>query len=136
MKSVVIVMLLLLGACGFTGAEVTRDEMNKRASELTKLSAAMESYIRYGDPVPGASEDELLKAATKDQPQLLGGFSDFKLRVLFQDRHSAVLVCTKSGDRALLEDAGCTGKMEVHHWEKKDAPCSFTVSIPKVCGLK
>ena len=110
-----------------------RDEMNVRASELTKLSAAVEAYIRYGNPPPGASEEDVLREATRDQPRLLEDFAAFKLRVLSQDRHGAVLVCTKAGDRALLEDAGCTGKMDVHHWEKKDAPCSFTVSIPRIC---
>lgn len=136
MKSIVIVIALLLGACGFSGATVKPDEMNVRASELTKLSAVVESYVRYGNPAPGASEEELLKEATKGQPRLLEDFAGYKLRVLSQHRHAAVLVCTKNGDRALLEDAGCTGKMDMHHWEKADARCDFTVSIPAVCGSK
>lgn len=129
-------MLLLLGACGFSGATVTRDEMNTRASELMKLSAAVESYVRYGDPVPGASENDLLRAATKDQPELLDPFAGFRLRVFSQDRHAVVLLCAKNEDRALLEDAGCTGQMDVHHWDKKGGTCSFTVSIPTMCGSK
>lgn len=133
MKSAVILMTLSLGACSFSSASVTRDEMNIRASQLTKLSAAMESYVRYDNPASGMDEDDLLKAATKDQPQLLSDFSNFKLRVLSRDRHATILVCDKEGKRALLEDAGCTGKMDLRHWEKIDAPCSFTLSTEEVC---
>lgn len=135
-KSVVIPILLLLGACGFSGASVTRDEMNIHAAKLTKLSAAVEAHVRYGNPAPGTSEKDLLKAATEDQPQLLSDFSAFKLRVLNQDRHAAVLVCDKDGKRALLEDAGCTGKLEFRHWETNAVPCSFTVSMQEVCGSR
>ncbi len=135
-RAVICAGALLVGACSFSSAAVTGDEMNERASKLTKLSAVMQSYIRYGNPTPGSSEQRLLAEGTREQPELLNEFSGFKLKVLTQDRHVVVLMCTKSGDRALLEDAGCTGKLEHHHWEKADTPCNFTISIPQVCGTR
>lgn len=135
-KRVAILAVVLLGACTFSGAKVAPEEIHIRASELTKLSAAVEAYVRYDGPAPGTSQEDVLKAATRDQPQLLSGFSGLKLKVLSQDRHAVLLVCDKDGTRALLEDAGCTGKMDIRHWETQGIPCTFTVSIQEVCRPK
>jgi len=135
-KRVALLAVVLLGACASSGANLAPDDMNIRASELTKLSAAVEAYVRYDDPAPGMSQDDVLQAATKGQPQLLSGFSGLKLKVLSQDRHAVLLVCDKDGTRALLEDAGCTGKMDIRHWETRDVPCRFTVSVQEVCRPK
>lgn len=127
-------MLAMVSACAFTREPDFSEEMFKRASALTKLSAAMEAHIRYGNPLARSSEAALLAEGTMHDPALLANLGDYKIRVLSRDRHALVLVCTKDGDRALLEDAGCTGKMDVHHWEKDKVPCEFTVAIESVCG--
>jgi hypothetical protein len=136
LKTTSILILLVLAACGFSSASVNRDEMNARASSLTKLAAAMESYVRYGEPPAGASEAELLAAGTRHDARLLGDLAGLKLRLLSQDRHAVLLVCSQDGERALLEDAGCTGKMDVHRWERDKAPCEFTLAVKTVCEVK
>jgi hypothetical protein len=127
-------LLLLLSACTTTGGPVQREAMLTQASALTKLSSAMESLIRYGQPQPGLDDATLLAEGTREDPALMTPFAGFKVRVLNKDRHAVVLVCTKDGQRALLEDAGCTGKMDVHHWELAAAPCEFSVSVANACG--
>jgi hypothetical protein len=92
--------------------QLASEEMYIKGSALTKLSAAVESTVRYKNPAPDLSNSELLVLATRHDPVLLENFNGYKVRVLHQDRHSAVLVCDAAGTRALLEDAGCTGPMD------------------------
>jgi hypothetical protein len=126
-------LLAVIAACGFTREKVDSSEMYVRASALTKLAAAMESYIRYDHPLASLSEAELLAEGTKHNPGLLTNMGEYRIRVLSRDRHAVILMCTKAGDRALLEDAGCTGELEVHHWKNGDVPCEFSVSVASVC---
>jgi hypothetical protein len=103
-----------------------------KASALTKLATAVESTVRYKNPPRGLDEKELLMRATQHDPALLRNFKGYKVRVLRQDKHSVVLVCDASGQRALLEDAGCSGRMDRHRWMGKQ-PCEFSVDIREVC---
>ena len=106
-----------------------------KASALTKLSAAVESTVRYKNPPTGLNERELLTLATRHDPALLDNFKDYTVRVLRQSRHSVVLVCDTTGTRALLEDAGCSGPMDRHRWMgEKPEPCEFTIDTTEVCG--
>jgi hypothetical protein len=129
-----LILLVLLSACAWTRQAIDPDEMYQRASALTKLSAAMEAHIRYGHPLASATEAQLLEEGTRHDPALLSNLGDYKLRVLSQDRHAVVLMCTRDGGRALLEDAGCTGKMDVHHWQQANVPCEFSVPVATVCS--
>ena len=134
----VTVALLLALAAGCAPLTQTqrpdREEMYIKASALTKLSAAVESTVRYKNPPSGLSDWQLLTLATRHDPALLDNFKGYRVRVLRQARHSVVLVCDTSGTRALLEDAGCTGPMDRHRWMGKPEPCEFTTNIAEVCG--
>jgi hypothetical protein len=133
-KNWLLILLVLVSACASSRQAINPDEMYERASALTKLSAAMEAYIRYGHPLASATEAQLLEEGTRHDPALLSNLGDYKMRVLSQDRHALVLMCTTDGGRALLEDAGCTGKMDVHHWQQANVPCEFSVSVATVCS--
>jgi hypothetical protein len=110
--------------------------MYKLASALTKLSASMQALIRYGNPLTRSSETELLTEGTAHDPALLTNLGDYRIRVRSDDRHAVVLVCSKDGTRALLEDAGCTGDMDVQHWDKPPVPCEFTLTAASACHKK
>ena len=114
------------------------DESNKMhtlASALTKLSTAVESSVRYKSPPEGMPDADLLAMATQHDPQLLRPFSPFRLKILRQQRHAIVLVCTQDGEKALLEDAGCTAKLDVHLWKITPPKlCAFTLRAEQVCG--
>jgi len=135
-KLTICAALLSLSACVSTGDTVRQETMLIQASALTKLSSATEALVRYGQPPAGMDDAALLAEATREDPALLASFTGYHVRVLNQDRHAVVLVCTKDGGRALLEDAGCTGKMDVHHWEKAAVPCAFSVSVQTTCGAR
>lgn len=137
MKNLVLACLVgVFSGCALTQDGVQSEEMYVRASALTKLSTAVESMVRYKNPSASWTDSELLTAATAHDPQLLSNLSPYKLLVLTQNRHAVVLLCTTSGDRALLEDAGCTGQLDRHHWQSQYVPCAFTVSAVQVCDAK
>jgi hypothetical protein len=108
--------------------------MYVKASALTKLSAAVESAVRYKNLPSDLGEQELLVFATRHDPALLESFRGYKVRVLRRERHSIVLICDAAGDRALLEDAGCTGPMDRARW-KEPQSCEFSVDPGRVCGV-
>ena len=125
--------LSLVAGCTPTPKRPYSEEMFIKASALTKLAAAVESTVRYKNPPPGLDEKELLMRATQHDPALLQNFKGYKVRVLRQDKHSVVLVCDATGQRALLEDAGCSGPMDRHRWMGKQ-PCEFSIDTKEVCA--
>lgn len=135
-KKTFVIIATLVSACAFTQEAEVQEEMYTRASALTKLSASMEALIRYGNPLTRATEAELLAEGTAHDPALLANLGDFRIRVLSDDRHAVVLLCSKDGTRALLEDAGCTGALDVRHWDKPPVPCEFTLTAARACGRK
>lgn len=125
---------LSLAGCTSLPRSSDSEEMYMKASALTKLSAAVESTVRYKNPPLELNDSELLILATRHDPVLMQNFKDYKVRILRQERHSVVLVCDASGRRALLEDAGCSGRMDRERWRGQPEPCEFSVDIREVCG--
>ncbi len=123
-----------LAGCTSSQRNPNSEEMYVKASALTKLSAAVESTVRYKNPPPDLGDSELLELATRHDPVLLENFRGYKLRVLRQERHSVVLVCDAAGTRALLEDAGCSGPMDRERWMGKAEACEFSIDTKQVCG--
>lgn len=134
MKRWVIVTSLVLSlvACA---SQPSEREMNHLASALTKVSAAVDATARHRRSADGLNETRLLQAATGHDSSLLKPFEGLTVRVLRDGRDSAVLVCKASGGGALLEDAGCTAKMDVHRWSQDaNNRCEFTLNVKQVCA--
>jgi hypothetical protein len=127
-------VIFLLAGCASGPDRIDAEEMYIRASALTKLSAAVESAVRYKNPPSDLGEQELVVFATRHDPVLLENFRDYKVRVLRRERHSVVLVCNAAGTRALLEDAGCTGPMDRARWKEQPEPCEFSVDPDTACA--
>jgi hypothetical protein len=123
---------VLLASCA---TQPNEREMNYLASALTKVSAAVDATVRYRRPPDSLSEAELLRAATAHDNQLMKPFDGLTVRVLRSGRDSAVLVCQPHG-KALLEDAGCTAKLDIHRWRATGGSdrCEFTLDVNKVCA--
>jgi len=129
-----IAISLLVSACVVVNVDADNETMLIKASQLTKLSAAVESTVRYKNPPADLDEHDLLMLATQHDPQLLENFSGFKVRALSEERHSVVLVCTEDGLRGLMEDAACTPALDRHHWRDSGSPpCDFTVETVSAC---
>ena len=111
------------------------EDMLSLGSALSKLSATVESTVRYKNPPAGITDTDLLMLSTQHDPRILKPFSDYTVHVLTQDRYAVVLVCNKEGKYALLEDAGCSPELDKHLWREQDPiPCQFSLSPSTVCN--
>ncbi len=88
--------------------------------------------MRYKKPPEKIKDSDLLKLACKRDPKLLEPFKKYTVKVHKENRHAIVLVCTPNGKQGLLEDAGCTAKMDKHLW-KSSVACKFTLKVKDVC---
>lgn len=119
-----------------TGRADTSEKMYELSAALTKLSRAVESAVRYGGAPESLSDEELVVLATKKQPGLREPFAAYKLRISRQAGHVVVLVCTQDGRIGLLEDAGCSAKLDEPLWKASPPrPCQFTLSVTKACPV-
>lgn len=110
-------------------------EMNYLASALTKISAAVDATVRYGALAPNVTDDQVLEMASSQDPALLKHFAGQTVRVIRQGENSAVLVCERVTGKALLEDAGCTAKMDLHRWNMAATrTCEPVLDLNRVCG--
>jgi hypothetical protein len=112
-----------------------KDEaMYTLASELTKLCKAVEATVRY-EEVPDSIDDRaLLILATDHDPSLLSPFIDYTLKIMRENRHASLLLCTPDGETSLLEDACCNPSLDAHRWmERPRQPCSFTLNLNDLC---
>lgn len=127
------VVVATLG-CASAGRSPNEETLLIKASALTKLSAAAESAVRYKDAPEDLTDRALLQWATSHDPALLAPFPAYTLKVLRQDRHAVVLMCTEDGTIALLEDAGCTAALDRHRWrDTPGAVCGFSIEARVVC---
>lgn len=128
--------VLLVTGCVSTPQKDEAETMYIAASALTKLSTSVESTVRYKQPPENISDQELLALATAHDPSLLTPFSGYTIKVLREDRHAVVLICSENSVRGLLEDAGCTAAMDKHLWQTESSDCKFTLSLATVCTIK
>lgn len=135
--SIVCILLvsLTVSGCMFFRADEGKS-LRPLASALTKLSSETESLVRYQNPPADATEDELLRLATKNDPGFFDTFHGYKIRVHSQDRHTILLLCTADGKRGLHEDLGCTPSLDRNLWKEDAAmPCDFSLSVELGCRL-
>lgn len=123
------VALLLLGGATCPPAP---DGAERLGPALVRLSSAVEAAVAYHDLPPGAGDEAILADATKDDPSLLAPFEGYALRVRRLGTHAAVLVCDAEGRRALLEDAGCTARLDAQR--AAASACEFTLDVASACA--
>lgn len=131
-------LIAVIAALG-TAAPARSDEVAERmyslASALTRLTSAVESAVRYRNVPADATEEAVLEFATRDDRSLLEPFARYRVRVQRQGRDAVVLVCGRKQPIRLLEDAGCSAKLDRHHWPSAVAlPCEFTLDVISACS--
>lgn len=129
-KAAAAAVVFLLAACA--SAQSERD-MNYLGSALSKLSAAVDATVRYDKPAEDVDEATLLQLSVAQDASLLQPFNGMTVRIRRQGQASAVLVCEAPGGKALLEDAGCTARMDSHRWRDETA-CQFTLDLSATCA--
>lgn len=134
--SIILISLIIFSGCAVNSLADESEKMLSLGSALTKLSAAVDSTVRYEDLPEDISDSELLALATKHDPTLLSPFSDYVKKVRRQNHHAIMLICSGDGKQALIEDVGCTAKLDKHSWEIKPAlSCEFTLTVSNSCEV-
>jgi hypothetical protein len=130
-----VLLLVQLGvALAGCATSHTERELNFTASALTKVSAAVDSTVRYTSGLEQANGAQLLALSTDHDSALMEPFKNFSVLVRRVGSYSEVLVCEPDGSRGLLEDAGCTAKLDKHLWrDNPPALCQFTLDLEAVC---
>ncbi|WP_417913799.1 hypothetical protein [Candidatus Electronema sp. JM] len=106
-------------------------EQAQLGARLVNLSAAAEGYFSTLPAAPDSSEAEILRKATEHDSSLLDKLNGYRLRIAYAQKHALLLLCTKDGKQALLEDAGCTASLDRR--VREAAPCEFTLKADEVC---
>lgn len=122
---------------GASAAAQNANQMNYLASATTKVTAAVNSTVKFRDASELLSGEELLRLSVAEDPAVLIPLKQYVVRVTRTGRNSALLVCSSNGQVALLEDAGCTPGMDVHHWNSsKPQLCEFSLNLDQVCTAR
>ncbi|MFA5040443.1 MAG: hypothetical protein WC464_02265 [Bdellovibrionales bacterium] len=133
-KLILFFVLSITVGCSYAPAPRDQMEYYPLGSSLTQLSRVIEGKLYSGRLPADLNGDMLLKEATRDNPNLLLPFGDYKMKANRSGRHVALLVCDKEETRAILEDAGCTGTLEKHLWQAQSPqPCEFSIDLITLC---
>lgn len=108
-----------------TSVSTSEEEMYEKASALTKLTGMVEVIVVYSEDESNLTDAELLEEATAHDPTVLDQFENYELRASQKGGHAVVTMCDANGSEALLQDLGCTAKLDKHFWQTKtQEPCT------------
>jgi len=133
----VVDLLLVAGilSCSWLGNYT--DEAQQKSElgiSLINLSAAVDAYFSGTKNVPIGNDAEILRRATAHDPSLLTGvFKPYLIRVQRQEPYAILLLCTSDGKWAVMEDAGCSARLD-RRAEEND-PCEFTLKVAPGCQV-
>ena len=130
-------LLLCLACCAGCSLLSTQPERGTLAAKMMNLSAAVDIYFsELPNPPADMEAEELLELATEHDEDLLADeFDQYRLKVAYQAGHAVLLLCTKDGSRALLEDAGCSARLDRKAF-RKDLICTFALKVNKDCAVE
>lgn len=127
---------LLLGACvSPSGGAPDASERGRLSTKMVNLSSAVNTYFADLTKAPTDSDATILQDATRHDKRLLApDFQPYVLKVQYQSPYAVLLLCSKDGTRAIMEDAGCSSRLDrqVTHV----APCEFTLRVSRGCQVE
>jgi predicted nuclease of predicted toxin-antitoxin system len=139
MKKLVLIGLvssIVLGACVIVPTCLPTDEERGRLStRMVNLSAAVDTYFADLPGKPTDSDAVILQKATQHDARLMAkDFDNYVLKVQYQNPYAVVLLCSKNEKIAIMEDAGCSARID--RQVTKTAPCEFTLRVNQGCQVE
>jgi len=128
---------LLLEACVITPIDAAPDvkERGRLSTKMVNLSSAVDTYFADLSEAPIDSEVNILQNATRHDPRLLASeFQSYVLKVQYQNPYAVLLLCSKDGNRAIMEDAGCSARLD--RQVSQAVPCEFTLRVTQNCQVE
>jgi len=131
-SSALIITLLSLTGCCHHCSTVADKELGPAMLRLTSaVQGVAERPDDYGFSPNGSGED-CIRLGTKDDPGLLTPFEGYVLRAKCDNLQAVVLLCNAGGHLALMEDAGCTAKLDSRA-DGVQRACDFSLDVAHVC---
>lgn len=127
--------VLLLGACvGPLAMAPDTKERERLSARMVNLSSIVEAYFADLPEAPIDSDNAILQNATRHAPTSLAHeFNSYVLKVQYQNPYAVLLLCSKDGKRAIIEDAGCSARLDRQVTDV--APCEFTLHVGQNCQV-
>lgn len=131
-----LVATLLLAACvAPIAATPDAEERGRLSVKMVNLSSAVDTYFADLAEAPIDSDVSILQNATRRDPRLLAPeFEPYVLKAQYQKPYAVLLLCSKDGGRAIMEDAGCSARLDRQITDA--APCEFTLLVNQSCQVE
>lgn len=129
-----LIPILLLAAC-VAAVAPNVEERGILSTKMVNLSAAVDTYFADLPDAPTDSDAIILKNATRHDKRLLAPeFERYVLKVQYQNPYAVLLLCRKDGKSAIMEDAGCSARLDRQVTDI--APCEFTLRVSQGCHVE
>lgn len=127
---------LLLAACAVPIVDAPDSkERGQLSTKMVNLSSAVDTYFADLPEAPIDSDVNILQSATRHDPRLLPTeLQSYVLKVQYQNPYAVLLLCSKDGNRTIMEDAGCSARLD--RQVTQTAPCEFTLRITQSCQVE
>ena len=131
-----VAVALVLSAC-VTARDGAPDaqERARLSTKMVNLSSAVDTYFSDLPQAPNDKDSTILRNATQHDKRLLAPeFEPYLLKVQYQDGKAVLLLCTKDGAGAIMEDAGCSARLD--RQVMKAEPCQFMLRVAEGCRVE
>ena len=123
---------ILTGVSYTHGSRSFDGQPQELVSPLPRLTAAICAVVRYSSaPNEKMSDEDLVLAALKDNPDLEKAFAGVPILLEHDQKDVVVLVCSPDGKNAWLEDASWTAAHVDREWYlcSPPKPAKFTMEL-------
>lgn len=139
MKHRILISLIaasLLSACAAPiVAAPDAEERGILSTKMVNLSSAVDTYFDNLPEAPLDTAENILQSATRHDPRLLAPeFGPYIFKTQYQNPYAVLLLCSKDGKRAIMEDAGCSARLDRQVTDA--APCEFTLIVKHGCQVE
>jgi hypothetical protein len=127
---------LFLAACvTATPPTLNNAERGILSTKMVNLSSAVDTYFADLPGAPADSDAIILQKSTQHDKRLMAPeFEHYVLKVQYQNPYAVLLLCSEDGKSAIMEDAGCSARLDrqVSHF----TPCEFTLHVSQSCHVE
>ena len=124
------IILVVLISSGCVTKTPNKEVLYEKGVHLTKLTRKVQVVIRNS----ALNSEELLIKMNKKYPKLMKEFTEYSIMIKNDNGIAVVLMCNINKEKALLEDAACSGELEGSLLFEQNLPCTFHLNIKEVCA--
>ncbi len=127
-------LIVLITACTHS-VDKNAEKRGHLSTEMVNLSSAVDTYFADLPVKPTQNDATILQIATQHDPSLLApDFQYYLLKIQYQNPYAVLLLCNKDSTRAIMEDAGCSARLDRQITDI--APCKFTLRVLRGCQVE